>query len=352
MELPLTPESRARVERFQRTHRIGLVTLVFTDILGSTRLKHVLGDEEGLLLIGQHNDIVRGLLARFTDSQEISTAGDSFFIVFTKPSDAVKFSLLFQLGLRELSRQSKEVVKDRIGIHVGEVFIEHEEGAVKDLYGLQVDTASRIMSLGSGDQILMSRFAFDSARQVLSGQDMEGLGILSWLNHGTFVVKGIEEPVDICEVGEEKAAELQPPPDSAKGKRRASEGTELVLGWRPAVDQRVPNSQWVLVEKLGEGSVGEVWMGRHQTLKEKRVFKFCFEAERVRSLKREVTLFKILKERVGEHPNIVGIREVYFDEPPFYIVMDYSEGVDLKTWCKQQGGIAPCGRGGGGGAAV
>jgi len=53
----------------------------------------------------------------------------------------------------------------------------------------------------------------------------------------------------------------------------------------------VPQTKWVLEQKLGEGGFGEVWLGQHQVMKERRVFKFCFRADRVRSLKREMTLF-------------------------------------------------------------
>jgi serine/threonine-protein kinase len=74
-------------------------------------------------------------------------------------------------------------------------------------------------------------------------------------------------------------------------------------------------------------------------MKERRVFKFCFRADRVRSLKREMTLFRLIKERIGDHPNIVALREVYFDAPPFYVEMDYVAGEDLRTWCEAQGGV-------------
>jgi serine/threonine protein kinase len=111
-----------------------------------------------------------------------------------------------------------------------------------------------------------------------------------------------------------------------------------VLGWRPAAKQAVPNTKWILERNLGEGGFGEVWLGRHETLKERRVFKFCFNAERVRSLKREVTIFRLLKENVGEHPNIVAIEDVFFDEPPFYIAMEYVEGDNLSGWCKAKEG--------------
>jgi class 3 adenylate cyclase len=94
MNPPIAPDPRARVEEFRRKHRIGLVTLLFTDIVGSTKLKQVLGDHEAISLIQRHHAIVREILAGFPEGQEIETAGDSFFLVFAKPSDAAKFSLL------------------------------------------------------------------------------------------------------------------------------------------------------------------------------------------------------------------------------------------------------------------
>src|SRR6266699_2609860 len=85
---------------------------------------------------------------------------------------------------------------------------------------------------------------------------------------------------------------------------------------------------------------GEVWLGRHQHTKERRVFKFCFQAERVRFLKREMTLFRLLKERVGDHANIVRLHDIILDQPPFYVEMDYVEGADLRTWSEECEGVA------------
>src|SRR5688572_18797625 len=89
-------EHRAQVEAFQRKHRIGLLTLLFTDIVGSTSIKQNLGDAEGFDRIQAHHVVVREFLKRFPEGEEISTAGDSFFLVFAKPSEAVKFALLLQ----------------------------------------------------------------------------------------------------------------------------------------------------------------------------------------------------------------------------------------------------------------
>jgi WD40 repeat protein/class 3 adenylate cyclase/tRNA A-37 threonylcarbamoyl transferase component Bud32 len=334
-------ERRAKVQEFQRSHRVAVLTLVFTDIVGSTKLKQELGDQEAVSAILRHHAAVREILSRFGQGEEVETAGDSFFIVFTNPSDAVKFSLFAQARLRAMAAENGHPIFDRIGIHVGEVLVEEDgdRGKAEALYGIQVDTCARVQSLAEGDQILLTRFAFDEARRSLSFDELNEVDPLSWLNHGPYLLKGVEEPIEICEVGELGKAKLGRPPDTEKAHRFISADGEPVLGWRPAVGQQVPGTSWVLEKKLGEGGFGEVWLGRDKRLKTDHVFKFCFRADRVRSLKREVTLFRLLKERVGEHPNIVGIEHVYFDEAPFYIVMQHVEGKDLATWCETQGGV-------------
>ncbi len=334
MEKLASPEFRSRVETFQARHETKVVTMLFSDIVGSTQLKAKVGDKEGIKAILRHHDVFRECLSLFHEAEEIGTAGDSFFVAFAKPSDAVKFALIVQKTLRHLASESECRVLDRIGIHVGEVWIDHSEGSSRsiDLYGIQVDLCARVSSLGDADQILLTRFPFDSARQIISSDDVKTFALLSWLNHGAYLLKGVEEPIEVCEVGEVGLARLTPPADSDKASRYVSADAEPVLGWRPAVGQQIPETAWVLEEKLGEGGFGEVWCGRDRVLKTKHVFKFCFRAERVRALKREVTIFRLLKERVGNHPNIVAIENVNFDRPPFYVVMQHVNGRDLAAW--------------------
>ena len=354
MDLPLALEQRAKVEEFQRKHRIGLLTLLFTDLVGSTKLKQELGDRTAVGLIQEHRAVVREILSRFPEGEEIETAGDSFFIVFARPSDAVQFSLLLQHQLRRQVGAMSRPLLNRIGIHVGEVVIEEKPDSIKpkDLYGLQVDVCARVVSLAEGDQILLTRSAFDNARQVLKGEAIEGVGALSWLNHGPYVLKGVDEPMEICEVGELNCAVLKAPSDSDKVHRFVSPDAEPVLGWRPAIGQGVPGTSWVLEEKLGEGGFGEVWLGQHKTTKQRRVFKFCFRADRVRSLRREVTLFRVMKERLGEHPHIVGVQDVYLEEAPYYLTMEYVAGRDLKTWSEARLPAGASAQAGGGVGAI
>jgi ankyrin repeat protein/class 3 adenylate cyclase/tRNA A-37 threonylcarbamoyl transferase component Bud32 len=338
--IKLTEEHRQRIEEFRAQHRTGVLTLLFTDVVDSTALKHDLGDTSGNALLTEHQKIVRNLRSQFKESEEIHTAGDSFFIVFTRPSDSVRFALLLQSAIRTLNSAFPRPLALRIGIHMGEVFIEKQgDSKIQDILGIQVDTASRVMSLAKGQQILLTRSVFDNARIVLRGEEITKVSKLSWMSHGPYRIKGIEELLEICEVGEEGLALLSPPTDSEKAQRFISSEAEPVLGWRPAIEQIIPGTEWVLEEKLGEGGFGEVWLARHKTMKNKRVFKFCFRADRVRSLKREVAIFRLLKEKVGEHPNIVRLYDVYFDNPPFYIAMEYVEGKNLMDWFSEQGGV-------------
>jgi serine/threonine protein kinase/class 3 adenylate cyclase len=337
MDLAIALGHRARVEEFQRKHRIALLTLVFTDFAGATTLKQDLSESAALELIERHHVVVREVLVRFKEAEEISIAGDSFFIVFTKPSDAVRFSLLLQARLRRLSEDTGHGLHDRLSIHVGEVFSDERSGG-KDLYELQVTIATRLLGLAEVRQILMTRFAFDSARQVLRGQDLDGLGPLSWMSHGPYRIDDVEDPIEICGVSEDGKGFSGAPASTEEAQRFEMPDSDAVHGWRPAIDQIVPKTHWLLERKLGEGGFGEVWLACHSKLRERRVIQFCFRADRVRSLKREVTLFRVMRERFGHHPRIVGIQEVCFDQPPFYLVMDYARGQDLKGWCAERGG--------------
>lgn len=198
-----------------------VVTMLFTDLVGSTKLKQQYGDAHAMQLVRRHHELVRDILAATSTGEEVSTSGDSFFIAFATPSEAVTFALRMQSRVEDLNAQEGTDIQDRVGIHVGEVYADNAKVAGKtfDLNGIQVDTAARIMSLAQGKQILLSRFAYDNAYQMLNGYEIDGIGDIEWRNHGFYEVKGVEDPVEICEVGEAGFAPLRPPPDSEKAKR-------------------------------------------------------------------------------------------------------------------------------------
>ncbi len=120
-----------------------------------------------------------------------------------------------------------------------------------------------------------------------------------------------------------------------------TEADEVTLGWRPASGLDIPQrANWLLADKLGEGGFGEVWLATHKNTGEHRVFKFCFQADRLRALRREVTLFRLLKEALGNRDDIARVLDWQFDESPYFLESEYTEGGSLVDWSVEQGGLA------------
>ena len=96
---------------------------------------------------------------------------------------------------------------------------------------------------------------------------------------------------------------------------------------------------WTLEKKLGEGGFGEVWLGRQGKLRGQRVFKFCFDPDRLRSFKREITLFRLLRDVMGDRDDIARLHDVKLDGSPYFLESEYTEGGNLVDWSMAQGGI-------------
>ena len=209
-----------------------LLTILFTDLVDSTKLQSDFGDAEAARLTELHATIVRTGL-KDHNAQEIKWAGDSCLASFTKPSDAIEFSVSMLAAHRRSRETEPHLPKVRVGMHLGEVVIQSMvvDGKItEDVFGLQVSNASRIMSLARGDQIFCSRPVFDSARFSLRGRSrFPGCTELSWLAHGLFDLKGSPEPVEICEVGEKSIAPLKAPESNEKCKRVSAVATTSEL---------------------------------------------------------------------------------------------------------------------------
>lgn len=205
METSKPTEPREQVAEFLRTHQDQILVIVFTDIVDSTAITESLGDKAAIMLIQEHHALVRDVLKRYRGGREVETAGDSFFLVFTTSSDAVRFALQTQAGMRALAERVKFPLQIRIGIHLGELFVgnpdETNPGKLS-IHGGEKNTAARVMSLAAGGQILLSRTPYDSAKRALHKQVIEGVDDLEWRTCGPCKLKGLSEPLEICEVWE------------------------------------------------------------------------------------------------------------------------------------------------------
>src|SRR5436305_6521336 len=117
----------------------GTVTFLFTDIEGSTRLLHELGDAYADVL-AEHRRALRDVFARH-GGVEVDTQGDASFVVFARASDAVAAAAAGQEAL------AGGAIRVRMGLHTGEPMVT-EEGYI----GIDVHRAARIAAAGHGGQ--------------------------------------------------------------------------------------------------------------------------------------------------------------------------------------------------------
>jgi predicted ATPase/class 3 adenylate cyclase len=128
---------------------MGTVTFLFTDIEGSTRLIQELGDRYAPAR-DRHAEIVRRAIAA-GGGVEVSTEGDSFFVVFPTPVGAVRAAVAAQRGLASHDWSPDAPVPVRMGIHTGEGIPGGD-----NYVGLDVNRAARIASAAHGGQVIVS----------------------------------------------------------------------------------------------------------------------------------------------------------------------------------------------------
>lgn len=96
---------------------------------------------------------------------------------------------------------------------------------------------------------------------------------------------------------------------------------------------------WRLLRALDASDNGEVWLTEHPKTSELRVFKFVTNAGRLRALKREVTVFRFLRESLGDQAKIVRIFEWNFATEPYFLESEYG-GMNLAEWAEGEGGLS------------
>ncbi len=149
-----------------------LTTVLFTDIVDSTRRANAMGDRAWTGLLDLHDEMVREELARFR-GQEVQTTGDGFFVIFDGPGRAIQCAHAIR------TRASEMGVEVRVGLHTGEVEVRGE-----DFGGIAVHIGARVAAAAGPGEILVSRTVTDLVAG--SGLDFE--------DRGDHELKGVPNP--------------------------------------------------------------------------------------------------------------------------------------------------------------
>ncbi|HEX6229259.1 MAG TPA: adenylate/guanylate cyclase domain-containing protein [Solirubrobacterales bacterium] len=155
-----------------------LATVLFTDIVDSTKIASDMGDRRWRDLLEQHQQLVRRRLEQF-EGREIKTTGDGFLAIFDGPTRAVECASAVAEEMPSLG------IEIRAGMHTGEV-----ELIGDDVGGIAVHVAARIAALADAGTVLVSR----TVRDLVTGSG------IAFDSLGRHTLKGVPEEWDVYRV--------------------------------------------------------------------------------------------------------------------------------------------------------
>jgi predicted ATPase/class 3 adenylate cyclase len=183
----------------------GTVTLVFTDIEGSTGLLQTLGDRYPEVL-ADHHALLREAFARH-GAFERGSAGDGLYFVFPSARAAVQAAVDGQLAVAGHAWPNGVTLRDRMGLHTGE-----PENAAEGYVGLDVHRAARICAAGHGGQILISQ----TTRDLIADEPSSAISVVDL---GIHRLRSLDAPMRLYQVSGPGMARDFPAPRTADAPR-------------------------------------------------------------------------------------------------------------------------------------
>lgn len=175
------PSLLQQLEKFRRA-----ITVLFTDIKGSTAYFERFGDIAGLAMVHECNEILR-LAIEHHNGRVIKTIGDAVMAAFDDYNESVRAAIAMQRRLREKNsaRKKEDELQVRIGLHYGIGIVKSD-----DVFGDVVNVASRVESIAEAGQIIIS----DSLRERISPSEFDVVPL------GRFRFKGKSGDHDLFQV--------------------------------------------------------------------------------------------------------------------------------------------------------
>ncbi|WP_237150195.1 adenylate/guanylate cyclase domain-containing protein [Planococcus kocurii] len=169
------------------------VTILFTDLKGSTLLYETAGDSSAYGQVRNHFDFLTGHIARNSGSV-VKTIGDAVMAVFHKPEDGLKAALAIQKNLAVFNKTAKENLVLRLGLYSGAAIAVNSNDRL-DYFGRTVNIAARIQGQGEGGDIVLSKdvLALPESVELLNSADVQ-------LEEFSAELKGIDVAVELVRV--------------------------------------------------------------------------------------------------------------------------------------------------------
>jgi len=177
-------------------------TVMITDMKSFSAMTEEEGSFTSAKLVQRHRDLLLPVITEYKGSGK-STGGDGLVASFSSPKQAVKAAIAMQRTLEEYNRThgDERDIWVRIGIASGEVVL---DSGGRPFIGTALNLAARVMNLGDGGCIMVTRGVADASKQTASCLH----------SHGDFTLKNIAEPVEVIEVLWTDERTPTPPPRS------------------------------------------------------------------------------------------------------------------------------------------
>lgn len=281
------------------------ITVMFTDLAGSTSFFEKFGDTVGVAWLEEHNQIVIPKLLEF-DGVLVKTIGDSVMAYFKDSTKAIHAAMAMQKGLLESNRnlEEKKQMHVRVALHHGLGYL---RGG--DVFGDVVNVTARIAKACLPAQILVSEAVYQNAHAA-PGLKFQSIGDVQF--HGKSSKESLYEV-------------LWTDPDTYQALRQKFPPK------KQAAQEDFTGGRYIIMEELGRGAMGVVYKAYDQLIGRPVALKTIplevEESERaalVDRLKAEARTAGIL-----DHPNIVTVFDVGEEAGLFYFTMQLVDGRTL-----------------------
>ena len=342
-------KARSQIDDELRRLKASL-TILFTDVVGSTSYFDRYGDTAGVAMLSRHTDDVRGVVRRF-EGRVVKTIGDSVMAEFPTARAGVEAAAEVQLHQLEANLKSPahEQIQIRIGVNSGLGYRKDD-----DIYGDVVNLAARLTKRSSPAQVLVSKTVMKAAGQI------EGVG---YTHLGKVTVEGRSEKDDLYEVVWTDPAtydeirrktstalvrgEIYPRSSHTLHSQHATSsfptppvsGPERLFETPPPAPTEMTR-RYDLLEELGRGGMGIVYKARDRETGDLIALKLL--KPEIASDKTVMARFKneLRLARKITHKNVCRIYEFNRAGTTAFISMEFVEGESLRAALSRYGSVS------------